>query len=85
MSFRFYFENDEPRIDSYRGKRIRQLADGSSWSDLNPLAQRLAREHVLASDDGDRAWRELAAVPPSQAPPLRYLLCTCACIPLKAP
>lgn len=43
-ALRPWFDDDEPRIDSYRGKRIRELADGSSWSDLNPLAQRLARE-----------------------------------------
>ena len=31
------------------------------WSDLNPLAQRLACERVLASCDGSDAWDALAA------------------------
>ena len=30
-------------------------------ADLNPLAQRLARTFVLASDDGHNAWSALAA------------------------
>ena len=32
---------------------------GSWWSDINPLAQRLAAERVLLSDDGLDAWEAL--------------------------
>lgn len=54
------------RIDGWRGSRLRQRADGRWWSDISPLAQRLARERVLGSADGSAAWAELAAA----APPL---------------
>jgi len=49
------------RVDSWRNKRVRPHPDSSWWSDINPLARRLAWERVLASDDGASAWRELAA------------------------
>jgi hypothetical protein len=39
---------------------VRQHPDGSWWSDVNVVAQRLARDRVLASDDAERAWAELA-------------------------
>ena len=58
-----WFDNDARRIDGYRHKRVRKIpgTDGEYWSDLNPLAQRLARERVLASSDGGEAWDELGA------------------------
>ena len=55
-----WYDADEARVDSWRGKRVRSHPDKSWWSDINPLARRLAWEHVLASDDGTSAWRELA-------------------------
>ena len=65
-----WFDGDEARIESYRGKRIRSQPDGSTWTDLNPLAQRLARDRVLATDDGHRAWCELAKAWTSASAPL---------------
>lgn len=52
---------DSSRVDQWRQKRVRRLPDGSFWSDINPAAQRLARDRVLASEDGEGAWDELAA------------------------
>ena len=52
---------DERRVDGWKNVRIRQLPDGSWWSDINPKAQRLAAKHVLMSEDGQEAWGELAA------------------------
>jgi pimeloyl-ACP methyl ester carboxylesterase len=40
---------DGGRVDSWRGSRVREMPDGSWWSDLNPQAQRLAAEKVLAT------------------------------------
>ena len=55
------FYGDEPRVDSWKGKRVRAAPGGGSWwSDINPAAQRLARDTVLASSDGDEAWTTLA-------------------------
>ena len=53
--------DDEARVDGWRGKRVRELPDGAWWSDINPLAQRLAAQHVLMSMDGASAWEELRA------------------------
>ena len=60
-----WYDGDEGRVDSWRNKRVRPLlragAGGEEvWSDINPAAQRLARERVLASSDGSEAWAELA-------------------------
>jgi pimeloyl-ACP methyl ester carboxylesterase len=64
-----WFDGDAARIDGYKGKRIRRQPDGSFHSDLNPLAQRLARDRVLATDDGHQAWQDLAAAAtPASAP-----------------
>ena len=30
-------------VDSWKGNRVRQVGDGSWWSDINPLARRLAQ------------------------------------------
>jgi pimeloyl-ACP methyl ester carboxylesterase len=49
---------DAQRVAGWRGTRVRQL-DGGWWSDINPVAQRLACETVLASTDGAEAWDEL--------------------------
>ncbi|KAG8458994.1 hypothetical protein KFE25_006539 [Diacronema lutheri] len=63
------------RIDGWRGTRVRERA-GGWWSDINPHAQLLARERVLASSDGTAAWAELGAragragEPGGGAPPL---------------
>merc|ERR1712046_489501 len=56
-----WYGNDSDRVDGWRNKRIRLQKDGSWWSDLNPAAQRLAKERVLASADGSVAWDELAS------------------------
>jgi pimeloyl-ACP methyl ester carboxylesterase len=56
------YGNDASRVDGWRGNRVRQLPDGSWWSDLNPAAQRLARQHVLASGDAAAAWDRLAEI-----------------------
>ncbi|KAJ1628199.1 Alpha/Beta hydrolase protein [Pavlovales sp. CCMP2436] len=53
---------DAPRVAGWRGTRVRQLFDGSWWSDISPLAQRLARETVLASNDGGEAWDALGVL-----------------------
>ena len=52
---------DPDRIESWKGKRIRQ-APGQSWwwSDVNPLAKTLAYKTVLASNDALEAWKELS-------------------------
>jgi pimeloyl-ACP methyl ester carboxylesterase len=61
------FYQDAERVDKWRGTRVRQRWDGSWWSDLNPAAQRLARERILATTDGFEAWNALAdrARPPA--------------------
>ena len=48
-------------MDGLRGKRVRQLPDGSWWSDINPPAHRLAQQRVLASADASAAWDRLGA------------------------
>jgi len=53
-------EEEAGRVDAWRGVRVRAQPDGSWWSDINPLARLLARQHVLSSSDGSRAWGELA-------------------------
>ena len=55
------YNNDAARVDGWRGNRVRQLPDGSWWSDINPVAHRLARQHVLASPHAAAAWDRLAA------------------------
>ena len=65
--------DDESRVDSWRGARVRAQPDGSWWSDVNPAAQRLARDRVLATDDAARAWSDLAAAPPSAAAPRMHV------------
>jgi pimeloyl-ACP methyl ester carboxylesterase len=53
---------DAARIDSWEGKRIRrQPGSGSWWSDINPLAANLARDTVLGTEDGRRAWKDLSS------------------------
>ncbi|EOD18058.1 hypothetical protein EMIHUDRAFT_432258 [Emiliania huxleyi CCMP1516] len=59
-----WYDADEVRVDSWRNKRVRPHPDSSWWSDINPLARRLAWERVLASDDGASAWRELSTTRP---------------------
>jgi pimeloyl-ACP methyl ester carboxylesterase len=57
-----WYDYSEGRVDGWRGKRVRSLPDGTSyWSDINPVAMRLACERVLMSDDGSKAWDELAS------------------------
>ena len=56
-----WFDGDARRVEGWRGSRIRQLPDGGWWTDINPIAQRLARDRILASDDGRAAWAELVA------------------------
>lgn len=51
---------DPKRVESWKDKRIRENDDESWWSDINPQAQWLARQRVLASDDADNAWDTLA-------------------------
>jgi pimeloyl-ACP methyl ester carboxylesterase len=49
----------DDRIQGWKGKRIRQrdaAKGGGWWCDLNPFAMRLARDRVLASNDGAEAW-----------------------------
>jgi len=47
-------------VDSWKNKRVRYIrALGGFWSDINPAAQRLAQERVLASTDGAEAWDAL--------------------------
>ena len=55
-----WYENDASRVDSWKGSRVRPLPDGSWWSDINPAAQRLARDRVLATPDAADAWAALA-------------------------
>jgi pimeloyl-ACP methyl ester carboxylesterase len=57
-----WYDRDEERINSWRNTRVRPIPGGTEvHSDINPAAQRLARERVLASSDGSMAWDELAA------------------------
>lgn len=56
-----WYDGDSTRVDGWRGKRVRELPDGTWWSDINPAAQNLARERILASPDGRNAWDELSA------------------------
>jgi pimeloyl-ACP methyl ester carboxylesterase len=56
-----WYPGQEGRVDSWKGKRVRPTAGGAWWSDLNPAAQHMARERVLASTDGFEAWDTLAA------------------------
>ncbi|KAJ8608938.1 hypothetical protein CTAYLR_005320, partial [Chrysophaeum taylorii] len=51
---------DLPRVESWRGVRVRHLVDGTWWSDINPEAQNLARDRILGSNDGDVAWQTLS-------------------------
>jgi pimeloyl-ACP methyl ester carboxylesterase len=57
-----WYDDSAERVDGWKGGRVRQLPDRSWWSDINPAAQRLARDRVLASDDGARAWDTLASM-----------------------
>jgi len=59
-----WYDGDEARVDSWKGSRVRALPAGRGWwSDLNPAAQRLARDRVLASTDGAEAWDSLRDQP----------------------
>lgn len=58
-----WYDNDGPRVDGWKGSRVRQLPDGAWWSDVNPKAQRLARDRVLATDDAASDWLALAQSP----------------------
>jgi len=79
-----WYGNDEARVDSWRGKRVRPLpadagqddngSGASWWSDINPLARRLAWQHVLATSDGAEAWDDLAARAASSALPFAVAL-----------
>jgi pimeloyl-ACP methyl ester carboxylesterase len=53
------------RVAGWRkDKRVFQRDDGSWWSGINPMAQMLAREHVLGDHAlAEQAWRGLASVP----------------------
>eukprot|EP00629_Pelagomonadales_sp_RCC1024_P001064 CAMPEP_0119264688 /NCGR_PEP_ID=MMETSP1329-20130426/3702_1 /TAXON_ID=114041 /ORGANISM="Genus nov. species nov., Strain RCC1024" /LENGTH=299 /DNA_ID=CAMNT_0007264475 /DNA_START=156 /DNA_END=1052 /DNA_ORIENTATION=+ len=53
--------NDPERVESWVNTRVRPLADGSWWSDVNPQAQQLARARVLASNNAAKCWHRLAA------------------------
>tara|TARA_B110001452_G_scaffold35422_2_gene27257 strand:- start:6169 stop:7158 length:990 start_codon:yes stop_codon:yes gene_type:complete len=57
-----WFNGQAERVDSWRGKRVREtVGDGRWWSDINPAAQRLARDRVLATSDGSDAWDTLSS------------------------
>ena len=56
---------DAARIQSWRDTRVREMAAGTWWSDINPVAQRLARDRVLASSGGSADWDLLAAAGPA--------------------
>ena len=43
-----WYENDVRRVESWKHTRVRQTSTGW-WSDINPAAQRLARDTILAS------------------------------------
>jgi len=55
-----FYPGEGKRVDSWEGKRVRPTAAGVWWSDINPAAQHLARDRVLASCDGAEAWDSLA-------------------------
>merc|ERR1712216_855674 len=59
-----WYDDNEARVEAWKGTRVRPLpSDGGWWSDINPAAMRLARDRVLASDDGGNAWDSLRALP----------------------
>jgi pimeloyl-ACP methyl ester carboxylesterase len=60
---------DASRVAGWRGTRVRQRADGRWWSDISPLAQRLARERVLCTADGADAWAALGEAAAKSALP----------------
>ena len=56
-----WYNGEAKRVDSWRGKRVREtVGDRRWWSDINPAAQRLARDRVLATSDGSDAWDDLS-------------------------
>mgnify|MGYP002632290466 CR=1 FL=1 len=58
-----WYNGDVARVESWKRSRVRPLPGGDWWSDLNPAAQRLARDKVLASEDGASSWDTLASLP----------------------
>jgi pimeloyl-ACP methyl ester carboxylesterase len=70
-----WYGDDARRVRGWRGGRVRPLPapERGWWSDINPAAQRLARQQVLASTDGAEAWAALgqAAAPPGPGLHLR--------------
>ena len=52
--------DDPPRVDSWKGKRVRQRSDGKWWSDINPAAQLLAKERTLMTADAQEGWLAIA-------------------------
>lgn len=67
-----FYDEDAARVDSWRGTRVRRRADGSWWSDINPAAARLARDTVLAVEDGAHAWDLLAELSSSRGAGLPF-------------
>lgn len=57
-----WYENDERRVEGWKHTRVRQTPTGW-WSDLNPAAQRLARDTILASSETAVAWDRLKDAP----------------------
>ena len=59
-----WYDGDSARVDGWKGSRVRTLpGERGVWSDLNPAAQRLARDRILASSDGAAAWDGLNGLP----------------------
>ena len=52
---------DADRVQGWLGSRVRRIAGGGVWSDVNPQAQRLARANVLACDAASSNWDALAS------------------------
>ena len=54
-----HYEAD--RVQGWLGSRVRPIAGGGYWSDVNPQAQQLARANVLACDAASSNWDALAS------------------------
>ena len=54
---------DTARVEGWKNSRVRPRpgSGGAWWSDVNPEAALLARQTVLASEDGRRHWEAVAA------------------------
>jgi len=57
-----WYENDVRRVESWKHTRVRQTSTGW-WSDINPAAQRLARDTILSSSTTALAWDALKDAP----------------------